>query len=148
MLCLGVFLQSLDTKFAPHAALFISPERSLLAAEMPLVDPYGSRSQPAGNAQGAVLVLRPHAAAKAVNGIVGKGDRLLFCFGFNNGENRAEDLLSGNRHGVLDRREDGRLDKKAFGEAGIGGRAPSRCQRGSLLFSLFNVLKNSLALTV
>ena len=87
-----------------------------------------------GGHLGAVLdVGGPDRAAEAVVGVVGDGDGLLLAVVGDDRQDRAEDLLLGDLHVVVDVGEDGRLDVPALGEvrrtaatgddAGTGGLA-------------------------
>src|ERR1700724_2862875 len=66
------------------------------------VDVYGASPDVLDDLEGCIDVARPDGGVEAVIGIVGDPDGLVDILERNGGDDRAEDLLPGNPHAVLD----------------------------------------------
>ena len=87
---------------------------------------------------------REDAAREPVDAVVGDADRVVVVVEGDDDEHRAEDLLLGDRHGVVDVGEQGRLDEPALGEV----RRPASAQRQGrpLLDPLLDVAEHPVTL--
>src|SRR5262245_8427197 len=75
---------------------------------MIVVHPHRPGLDTACDGHGVLLVFRPHGAAEAVDGIVGNAHRLVLIAIADHRYHRAEDLLLGDAHLVIDFVEDRR----------------------------------------
>ena len=126
---LEVRREALGPELAADARLLEPAERAA-ELEHEAVDGVGAGAHRVGRPRGAACgVGGPHRAGQAVVGVVGDADRVVDVVVGDHRQHRAEDLLLGDRHLVVDVDEDGRLDVPARGRARAGGRRRRRPSR-------------------
>src|SRR6185436_19511176 len=76
----------------------------------PAVVPDRARPELASDVARAVGVLGEHGRVETEDGVVGDPDRIVLVVGRDHAEDGAEDLLLGDRRGIVDVAEDGRFD--------------------------------------
>src|SRR6516165_2683903 len=109
-------LQALGPELPAHARLLEAAKGRGEVDGRERVEHVGPGPHPAGDAEPAVVVVRPHGAAQAVVGVVGDLHRVVVTVVGDDDEHGTEDLLLGDLHLVVDVGEDGRLDVPALGE--------------------------------
>src|SRR5208282_1480023 len=130
-LLLGVLIEGMGPEFAAQPALLVAAERVGGVDHVPVVDPDRAGLELPGYVEGPLVVGAPDPGGQAVFGVVGDLDRLVGALAADHGEDRAEDLLAGDRHVVADVGEDRRLDPEAALEPRAGWLAPAVGQRGA-----------------
>src|SRR5690348_12247174 len=111
-------------EFAADAARLDTAERCRRVGDV-LVDPDGAGADPPGHVLAVLGVRGPDRAAEPVVRVVGDADRVVLAVVGDHGKHRAEDLLLGDRGGVVDVGEHRRLDEPAAVLARRAAAAPA-----------------------
>ena len=110
--------ESLETEhavLAPEARLAEAAERSLRLVQQP-VDQHASGHEPSGDGPRPHRIGGQHVGLQPVIGVV--GDRLVLAALGEDRQHRAENLLAGDGHAIVDANEHGRTDEVAVLQAG------------------------------
>src|SRR4029077_19543726 len=107
---LRVTVERVEALVAPEAGLLVATERHRDVGGVEGVDVDDAGTDPTRQAMGSIDVARPQPGGQAVRRVVGDGQALVLVVEVGHGQDRAEDLLACDAHGVGDAGEDGRRD--------------------------------------
>src|SRR5579859_2631169 len=145
---LGIQLRRVHSHFAPDAAAFIAAEGGFGMHAVAGVDGDHACADAPGDADAASEVARPDRARKAVGGIVGDAQRLLFAVEGDGADDRPENLVLGHAHSIVDVCQHRRLQVEAFFAAWDAWDAATGAnQRRALLLAERDVVERKLALS-
>src|ERR1700726_3314968 len=133
---LAVMIEGGKAQLAPDATSLDAAERHLQVDAPTRVDRDHPRLDGTRHAQGPREVPRPEGAGEAIRRAVGQPDGLLLAVERQDGDDRTEDLLLGERHGGGHVAE----DRGTIEAAAIEGLAPQRLPAGTERRSLFHAL--------
>src|SRR5215510_11891801 len=125
---LGVEIEGVAAQLAPVAALLVAAEGGARIEHVVAVDPHRAGANGACHPVRLAHVARPYPGGEAVGGVVPLQDGVVLVLEGNDGDDRAEDLLARDLHGVAHAGEDGGLHEVALLEA-LGGVALPADQR-------------------
>src|SRR5262249_39085632 len=111
---LRVLLERVVPALAPESGFLVAAEREARVIEVVGVDPHRPGLQRLRRSEGLLDVARPDRGGEAVDGAVADGDGFALVPEGQRGEDRSEDLLSGDRHLGRDRIEDRGLEEGAL----------------------------------
>src|ERR671935_2686244 len=111
--------QFLDPFLAPDAGLLVAAEGGAEKMLRHFVDPHEARLDRRCRAMRGREIVRPDRAGQPVLHLIDLRQHLILVAPFEDGENRAEDLLLGDAHVHGHIGEHGRLDIEPLGEMGI-----------------------------
>src|ERR1700687_3215569 len=110
---LGELVEGVQRLVAANARLLITAERRGDVAAVVGVDPHRAGAQSLGELEGLVDVRGEDRRSESVDRVVGDAQRLLGVLHGDDREHRAEDLLLGDLHLVVDAIEHGGFDEAA-----------------------------------
>src|SRR5205807_3449380 len=111
---LEVLVEPGDAVLSPYPALLEATERYVGAVGPAAVDIQCAGADSAGYTERPVERAGVHRATEPVHALVGDADRVVVVLERDHDEHRAEDLLLGDRHRVVDVGEQRRLDEVAL----------------------------------
>src|ERR1035437_5869624 len=124
---LEVLLEPLSPVLPTDATRLVSAEGAGKVGRI-LVDPDGPGPDSASHLEPVGLIARPYGTGQSILRFVGDAHRLLLAVVRDDHHYRAEDLLTGDPHGILDGGKDGRTHvaapAQAVGFAGTAGHHP------------------------
>src|SRR5262249_42944344 len=133
---LGVEIEARSAKLPPEAGFFEAAERQSRIEKVVSVDPDGAGADRASGLERFCHVARPHGRGEPVGGRVALGDTVVDRLEWDDGEDRAEDLLARDLHLVGDAVEDRRLNEVALARADVRTAAARDQVRAFLLARL------------
>src|SRR5438552_11637269 len=116
-LYLRVEVERVAAQLAPVAALLVAAEGRTRVEDVVAVDPHRSGADGARHPVRLADVTRPHAGGEAVGRVVALQHGVVLVLERDDGDDRAEYLLTGDLHVVAHAGEDGGLDEVALLEA-------------------------------
>src|SRR5437764_1608349 len=141
---LQILLEPSDAVLAADAAVLVAPERHVRAHGHTAVDGDEAGPDAAGDGEGALERPRRDHAGEPVLALVGDANGVVVVLERDDDEDRAEDLLLGDRHRVVDVDEHRRLDVPAFRV--VRRAAAAEGKRRPLLLALLDVAQDPVAL--
>ena len=143
---LEVLVEARHAVLAADAAVLVAAEGQVGAVRGAAVDAEATGADALGHGERVLDRAGEHATGQAVLAVVGDAHRVVLVVERDDHEDRAEDLLLGDRHGVVDVGEQRRLDPPALGELVAGGPSSADGQRGALGLPLLDVAEDAVAL--
>src|SRR5207249_2062925 len=128
-----------DAVLPPVAGELVAAEGRVRLDHVPGVDPHGPGLQPLGEAVGALQVLRLHAGGEPIDDVVADAHGVVLVAEAEDARHRAEDLLLGDLHPVVDLGEDRGLVVEALGERRILRLPAAAAEAGALLLADLDV---------
>src|SRR5438270_3911148 len=110
---LGEHFEALDAALPPHARLLVAAERGVGAVPDATIQRQRARPDAVGDPLGPLHVARGDRPRKAVDAVVGDRNGVVLVVVADDAEDRAEDLLPGDPHGVVNVSEQRGLDEEA-----------------------------------
>src|SRR5437764_6917308 len=141
---LQILLEPRNPVLAADAAVLVAAERHVGTDGHPAVDGDEAGPDAAGDGERALERSRRDHAGEPVLALVGDADGIVVVLEGDDDEDRAEDLLLGDRHRVVDVDEHRGLDVPALRK--IGGAAAAEGERRPLGLALLDVAQDPVAL--
>src|SRR5699024_6412786 len=129
---LEVLLEALAAHLAADAGLLVAAERDVGAVPLAAVDAERAGADPCDDLLDALGIGAPHGAGLAVGGVAGDPDRVSVTVVGDHHEHGPEDLLLRDAGGVVQARDEGRLDPEALVLVVAGGAAAAELDGASL----------------
>src|SRR5699024_1562662 len=143
---LEVLLEALAAHLAADAGLLVAAARDVGAVPLAAVDAERAGADPCDDPLDALGIGAPSCAGKALGGVVGERDRVSVTGGGDHHEHGPEDLLLRDAGGVVQARDEGRLDPEALVLVVAGGAAAAELDGASLFVCEPDVALDALTL--
>lgn len=142
---ISVYWSNPATPFCRPTPLSLYPPNGVRAVRSAAVDADEAGLDSAGHRQGVLQRTRHDVAGQSVFAVVGDANGVFLVVERDDREHRAEDLLLGDGHGVVDVGEKRWSDEESFVETGFGIRSAHQ-RRGTLFDALADVAHHPVSL--
>ena len=146
VLHLRVVLKDDFVRLASDTGLLVAAERRAFGNLVVGVDPDAARLDGVGDTEGAVDILCPDSAAKAVIAVIGHLDHFFFCLEFDDNGDGAEDLFTSNAHIVRNIGDECRLHEDAVFERTVSCLFTAAGDGRTFFFREFDIGENLIEL--